>query len=456
MAITLSSGLRSNLFALNGVQNDIQSANVRLSTGKRINSALDGAYNFFQSEGLKSRATAMKVVQDNIGQSLKVIESANKGVSGIKTLLESTAGQLRNALASAGQNTKVTTNFSYNGTGDTIGTAVSATVPGVANRLDTGDVITLSLSQDGTAATYTFNGGSTVQQVIEQINNTTTAAALNDTAAAAGNGKPRVRAYLSEGSRGNLVIEAVNSKDTGAQPLVRLTQTTLSATAGASAQSLSDVFSLTGATGVAPSQSTTALNAAAGFFEVAGGSTSATRKTIADTFKSTLDQVEQLARDAGYNGVNLLSNDTLRVGFNVEDTTSLRVEGTLVNRGNLSLGAERTADGTTLTGPGFNDAVGGRFQSDAEIKSALRSIERGLQAVNNLSASFSNNVNVVRTRQDFTKGLISTLNEGADELVQADINEEGANLLTLQTRQQLAVQALSLSSQSEQAVLRLF
>ena len=45
---------------------------------------------------------------------------------------------------------------------------------------------------------------------------------------------------------------------------------------------------------------------------------------------------------------------------------------------------------------------------------------------------------------------------GADNLVVADLNEEGANLLALQTRQQLSTQALSLASQSDQAILRLF
>ena len=45
---------------------------------------------------------------------------------------------------------------------------------------------------------------------------------------------------------------------------------------------------------------------------------------------------------------------------------------------------------------------------------------------------------------------------GADNLVLADTNEEGANMLALQTRQQLSIQALSLASQANQAVLRLF
>jgi len=52
--------------------------------------------------------------------------------------------------------------------------------------------------------------------------------------------------------------------------------------------------------------------------------------------------------------------------------------------------------------------------------------------------------------------MINTLQTGADNLVLADTNEEGANLLALQTRQSLSTTALSLSAQADQAVLRLF
>ena len=62
----------------------------------------------------------------------------------------------------------------------------------------------------------------------------------------------------------------------------------------------------------------------------------------------------------------------------------------------------------------------------------------------------------MQIRQDFTKSMINTLQTGADSLTLADFNEEGANLLALQTRQELSTTALSLASQASQAVLRLF
>ena len=59
------------------------------------------------------------------------------------------------------------------------------------------------------------------------------------------------------------------------------------------------------------------------------------------------------------------------------------------------------------------------------------------------------------TRQDFAKNLIAMLQTGSDNLVLADTNEEGANLLALQTRQQLSTTALSLSAQADQAILKI-
>ena len=72
------------------------------------------------------------------------------------------------------------------------------------------------------------------------------------------------------------------------------------------------------------------------------------------------------------------------------------------------------------------------------------------------SAKFGSNLSVVETRQDFTKNMINVLETGAANLTLADSNEEAANLLALQTRQQLSSTALSLASQSDQQVLRLF
>jgi flagellin-like hook-associated protein FlgL len=70
--------------------------------------------------------------------------------------------------------------------------------------------------------------------------------------------------------------------------------------------------------------------------------------------------------------------------------------------------------------------------------------------------SLGGNVSFLQTRLSFTSTYIATLQGGSDKLVVADVNEESTNLVTLQTRQNLAIQSLSIATQSEQAVLRLF
>ena len=86
----------------------------------------------------------------------------------------------------------------------------------------------------------------------------------------------------------------------------------------------------------------------------------------------------------------------------------------------------------------------------------LDDLKTSLDTIRSQSSSFGSNLSIVENRQDFTKKMINTLKGGADNLVLADANEEAANLLALQTRQQLSQTALSLANQADQGVLRLF
>ena len=92
----------------------------------------------------------------------------------------------------------------------------------------------------------------------------------------------------------------------------------------------------------------------------------------------------------------------------------------------------------------------------ADIGAANTDLTAALSTLRSQSQAFGSNLSTVQIRQDFTKSMINTLQTGADALTLADSNEEGANLLALQTRQQLSTTALSLASQASQAVLRLF
>lgn len=95
------------------------------------------------------------------------------------------------------------------------------------------------------------------------------------------------------------------------------------------------------------------------------------------------------------------------------------------------------------------DTVEGREQ-------ALKDIDEGLSIVRSLSARFGSDLSLLQTRAQFTENYTNTLNEGSDKLTLADLNEEGANLLALQTRKSLGVQALSFLGQASQNILNLF
>ena len=174
----------------------------------------------------------------------------------------------------------------------------------------------------------------------------------------------------------------------------------------------------------------------------------ATRTSLGKQFESLKEQIDQQIKDTGYNGVNLLNGDILKVLFNETNTTFTNIQGVVFNSQGLGLAPSRTASPRADTA--------NQWQSDNEISAALTKLDTALNKVRTQASNFGSNLVVLQTRQDFTKNSILTLNAGSDLLVLADTNEEGANLLALQTRQQLSDPALSLASQTDQAVLRLF
>jgi len=267
--IVLSAGVRSNLLNLQATGDLISQTQVRLSTGKRVNSALDNPTNFFTAQSLNNRAGDLSGLLDSMSNAVKTIQAADNGISAITKLVQS------------------------------------------------------------------------------------------------------------------------------AQALARQAQQTSDATE---------------------------------------------RATLATQFDDTLDQIDALAADAGFNGKNLINGDDLDVVFNEDGSSSM------------------TITGADLTTGGDVDIAGavGSWAADANITASLDEISAALATLRTQSKAFGSTLSTVQARQDFTKSMINTLTSGADNLTLADSNEDGANLLALQTRQQLSTTALSLAVQSDRNVLRLF
>ncbi|WP_346914383.1 flagellin [uncultured Roseibium sp.] len=269
------------------------------------------------------------------------------------------------------------------------------------------------------------------------------------------------------------------------------------------------------------------------------------RAQYAEEYNELLTQIEDLAKDSGYKGKNLLggTGNDLSVTFNEDGTSSLAISAvdftdttssTGLNLSDLATASTGTATlavtgsaGTTLDSTAnfssgdvitLTDANGSEvgsltidasttiadlealydgvdgasaafatntltvtsefklttsssnstpadfttngtdsgFATDANIDAALTKLKKAQDTLRSQASTFGTNLSIVQNRQDFTNSMINTLEEGAGKLTLADTNEEGANLLALQTQQSLASTSLSLAAQADQNVLRLF
>jgi len=167
-----------------------------------------------------------------------------------------------------------------------------------------------------------------------------------------------------------------------------------------------------------------------------------TQANLSTQFNSLLTQIGQLASDSGFNGVNLLGGNTLTVTLNETATSTIAVTG--VNYTNAAAVPLSIANAAN------------NWAGAADITAASTALSAALTSLQSEAQTLSSSLSTVQIRQDFTKAMITTLQTGSDNLTLADSNAEGANLLALQTRQQLSSTALSLAAQADQNVLRLF
>ena len=171
------------------------------------------------------------------------------------------------------------------------------------------------------------------------------------------------------------------------------------------------------------------------------------RKNLVTQFNDLRNQLDKFSDDASFNGINLLKGDKLKLFLNENSTSTIEVQA------KDTAGNVREISNTKL---GIDAATNAEFEDDTALDGRLDGLKTALDTIRSQSSSFGSNLSIVQNRQDFTKSTINTLQTGADNLTLADMNEEAANLLSLQTRQQLSQTALSLANQADQGVLRLF
>ncbi len=272
--ITLTASMRSNLSSLKSIQKQMDTTQERLSTGKKVNSAIDNASSFYQARSLTNRASDLDALLDSMGQGIQTIQAANEGIEAITSFVE----QMKSVAESAA-------------------------------ALEKGD------DEDAYAAA------------------------------------------MAE---------------------------------------------------------------------------------YEDQFDRIFDEITNLVKDASYQGINLLKEGKLTVTFNETRSNTFEVAGKdVIDEMGIVKADTKWTD---------SDAAAGYIETITGAVDFLRAY----------ATELGNNYSIIETRQDFTGALIDVLETGADNLVLADMNEESANYLALQTRQQLAINSLSLASQSAQSVLSLF
>jgi flagellin-like hook-associated protein FlgL len=496
--ITLSASVRKNLLALQSTADLASLTQNRLATGKKVNSALDNPGNFFTSQSLNNRASDLNSLLDSIGQAQQTLKAADEGISSLTKLVESAksiAKQARQA-PQPGSATYSAVALSGNPTDEALGTTGNGTAITVANAT----TYSFDININGAGAetvTYTSDADATYAEILAGLQGsfatalTASGVTASDAALVANGGGDgiRVNALTADtdfvisantgagltnntynstslldniGSSGQTLTVAVNGGannvitfGTGAGEVSTLAElstklNTISGLTGTASNSAVtfNVASGSAQTSISLTSSAAGLTTALGIGSITGttqgtatvGAADPTRTSLQSDYNNVLTQIDALAGDASYNGVNLLDGDDLKVVFNETGSSSLTISGVTFDAAGLGL--------STVSGAGF--------QSDGDIDTTIATLDTALSSLRTQSSKFGSNLTTVQTRQDFTKNLINTLQTGADNLVLADTNEEGANLLALQTRQQLSSTALSLSAQADQAVLRLF
>lgn len=404
--ISLTASMRTNLLSLQNTQSLMDTTQERLSTGLKVNSAIDNASSYYTAQSLNNRASDLSALLDSMGQGIQTIQAANEGIEAITEFVEQ-AKAIANSARDAASKTDVKglqAKFSDVGAPTTPKTASDTSLKFEVTRTDDTaldkslkdavDKVNAELEAAGLQAKSLDDYVAQVKKAIE----------------AGGTEFAKIVDIKVDDKTGKITFTAkagYNIKATGAGDLAGLGKDPAAGTP------TNDVTS------------TVAVNT--------------DRQKYALQFNEILTQIDNLAKDAGYKGINLLQMNTLTVIFNEDRSSQIEVKGTDASSVGLML-----------------DEAVNNWQTNEDIETSIRQTEEAISSLRIMASDYGNYYSIVQNRQSFTKSLVNVLTEGADNLTLADMNEESANMLALQTRQQLAINSLSLASQAAQGVLQLF
>src|SRR5258707_710513 len=409
--IVLSASVRQNLLSLQSTAELLATTQNRLSTGKKVNTALDNPTNYFTAAGLDNRANDISNLLDGIGNGVQVLQAANTGLTSLQKLVD-TAKSIANQVlqAPAGYSVKASaTSLAPTGLGplSVPGTAADLTNVGTNSLNGLNFVFTPAT---GAATTITISSTVAAGNVnsIDAFNTALSAAGLGLTASLA-----------SDGS-----ITLTSTNDNASQTLT----TGTTAAANTIAISGTDTATLVTPTGGAAGQ------------PLADAASQTIRANLVSQYNNVITQITTTAQDASFNGINLLNGDDLKLTFNETGKSTLTIKGVTFDAAGLCRAP----------------LVGGTdFLDNASAKATMARITSPSDALRTQASTLGSNLSIVQIRQDFSKNLINVLQTGSANLTPAATNQEAANSQALSTRQSIAVSALALANQSQQSGLKL-
>ncbi len=414
--ISLTASMRTNLLSLQNTQSLMDTTQERLSTGLKVNSAIDNASSYYTAQSLNNRASDLSALLDSMGQGIQTIQAANEGIEAITEFVEQ-AKAIANSARDAASKTDVKTlnaKFSDLMTPQTPKTSAATALTLEIKKVNGDKVEALGSSDEHDKA---------VTAALAKLNAKLDAGELEGKDASAF--KTASEAAMKEFT--GTVLEDVMEFSISADGKVSLTAKAGYQIAAKGAGEFAGQGDKAADTGLAGDTATSTVNV------------NTDRQKYAEQFNEIMRQIDKLAKDSGYKGINLLQMNTLTVIFNEDRSSQIEVKG-----------VDASSTGLKISNPVDS------WQTDEDINKSITEAENAISELRIMASDYGNYYSIVQNRQDFTKNLINVLTEGADNLTLADMNEESANMLALQTRQQLAINSLSLASQAAQGVLQLF
>lgn len=516
--VTLTSAVRNNLLALQGTQKLVDRTQGRLSTGLKVASAIDDPVAFFQAKALSDRAADFQGKKDAVDQGVSSLSAALQGITGVTTLVKQIKGLALNAQSASSQQIAGLVQQYNNLRSQLDNLAIDSQYQGLNLIAASGQSLNVSFSNltgsnlvvnsvdvktdaNGLniAKAVTSNGGFQVSfqnATGDNLGNDTVEVVYSGTAAMTsgsytfsyGTATISLTVYsantstVSANGGENIALTTTSNIGNGSVMALRINAVTANGVAAATNGSIQNgnrfAIEYDGQNLLSAGLSTAAA-ATTGFY--INGLTGQTLASGTYTFSYGQTTVTFTVASAG--GTQSTFNTT-QVFVNGQNLGSINASGAIGSCGTFKVSAGGLTSlyaNSTLTGAYFTtnsslstiylvtvvagasgqiNNISGQQVIDANLSGTINTLvtqlDANLQTLRSAAQSLGTNVALLNTRLDFTKNYVDVLNGGAGKLTLADLNEEGANLLALQTRQQLGIQALSFAGQNEKSILSLF